>query len=147
VAKPAEDPLVAQAFDAKARHEELARAIAQLSPDEAAHFLHKLERGLRKRKIELAGYLTAMAVWLVAMVVAMVYFGTHDGSAIWVFALPFGLVGAVLYGFGSWGKRIASTPLEPPGDTAAVQAPPQPQLPPQSPQRSGAEPAEPTAKP
>jgi hypothetical protein len=109
VTQSAEDPLVAKAFDAR-KHEELARAVEQLSPDEAAFFLHKLEMALRKRKIQITGYLVAMVVWLVTMTVALVYAGMHDGFIGWVFLVPFGLVGAILYGFGRWAERVAKTP-------------------------------------
>jgi hypothetical protein len=105
----AEDPLVAKAFDSK-KHEDLARAIEQLSPDEAAFFLHKLEMAIRKRKIQLTGYLAAMAVWLVAMTMALVYTGMHDGFVAWVYVVPFGFVGAILYGFGRWAERVAQSP-------------------------------------
>ena len=106
----AEDPLVAQAFDTK-KHEDLARAIEQLSPEEAAFFLHKLERAIRKRKIQLTGYLVAMAAWLVGMTLALIYVGMNDGFTAWVFAVPFGAVGAILYGFGTWSERVAKAPL------------------------------------
>jgi hypothetical protein len=109
VNQSAEDPLVAQAFDPK-KHEDLARAIERLSSDEAAYFLHKLEHAVRKRKIQITGYLIAMAAWLVAMLGALVYFGTHEGFAIWVFVVPFALVGAILYGFGRWSERVGSAP-------------------------------------
>lgn len=109
MAPPTEDPLVAQAFDAK-KHEDLARAIERLTPDEAAFFLHKLEMAIRKRKIQITGYLVAMVVWLVGMMFALAYFGMHDGFVGWVFLLPFVLVGAVLYIFGRWGERVAKTP-------------------------------------
>ncbi len=112
VTQSAEDPLVAQAFDAN-KHAALARAIEDLSPDEAEFFLHKLERALRKRKIQITGYLAAMAVWLLAMTGALVYFGMHDGFVGWVFLLPFGLVGAVLYGFGRWAEHVGATPPPP----------------------------------
>lgn len=105
----AEDPLVSQAFDA-GKHEDLARAVENLSSDEAAFFLHKLEMALRKRKIQLTGYLAAMAVWLVAMTCALAYAGMHDGFIGWVFLVPFGFVGAILYGFGRWAERVANTP-------------------------------------
>lgn len=108
----AEDPLVAQAFDAQ-RHEDLARTVEKLSPDEAAFFLHKLEAAIRKRKIQLTGYLVAMGVWLVAMLFALAYTGTHDGFVGWVFLLPFGLVGAILYAFGKWAERVAKAPPRP----------------------------------
>jgi hypothetical protein len=106
---PAEDPLVAQAFDAK-KHEDLARAIEQLTPDEAAYFVEKLERALRKRKLQLTGYLVAIGAWLVGMILALAYHGTRDGFTAWVFVVPFGLVGVILYGFGAWSERIARLP-------------------------------------
>ena len=99
--------LVAKAFDAKHTNVDLARAIAGLSPEEAEFFLHKLERAFRKRKIQITGYLTAMAAWLIGMVLALAYFGTHDGFVVWVFVVPFGLVGAILYGFGRWAERVS----------------------------------------
>jgi hypothetical protein len=111
-AKDAEDPLVAQAFDAS-KHANLARAIEELSPDEAAFFLDKLERALRRRKIQITGYLAAMGAWLIGMVIALVYAGSHDGFVGWVFLVPFGLVGAILYGFGKWSVQVAKTPARP----------------------------------
>jgi hypothetical protein len=107
-----EDPLVTQAFDAK-KHEDLARAIQKLSPDEAAFFLHKLEMAIKKRKIQITGYLVAMVVWLAGMMFALAYYGMHDGFVGWIFLVPFGFVGIVLYTFGSWAERLARTPLPP----------------------------------
>jgi hypothetical protein len=110
VARSVEDPLVAKAFDRKQSHEELARAIAQLNPDEAAFFLHKLEMALRKRKIQLTGYLVAMVAWLVGMTLALIYFGMSDASTVWAFIAPFGIVGLILYGFGAWAERVGNRP-------------------------------------
>jgi hypothetical protein len=109
VSKPVEDPLVAQAFNAK-KHEDLARAIEKLSSEEAAFFLHKLEMALRKRKIQISGYLVAMVSWLVGMMFALAYTGMHDGFVGWVFIAPFGLVGLVLYVFGKWANRVSQRP-------------------------------------
>jgi hypothetical protein len=106
---PGEDPMVAQAFDA-AKHDELARAIEQLSPDEAAFFLWKLEVALRKRKVQLLGYLVAMVAWLVGMVLALLYYGMSSGFVGWVFIAPFAVVGIVLYIFGWWANKIGATP-------------------------------------
>ena len=39
-----------------------------------------------------------------------IYFGTHEGFVIWVFVIPFALVGAILYGFGRWSERVGSAP-------------------------------------
>ena len=109
---PDEDPLVAQAFDAD-KHDELARAVEQLSPEEAQYFLHKLEMALRKRKLHLLGYLVATAVWAIAMVFAFAYFGISKGFVGWVFLLPFGLVGLILYVFGKWANRVGNRPPPP----------------------------------
>jgi hypothetical protein len=109
VSRSSEDPLVAQAFDPK-KHEDLAHAIEQLSPEEAEFFLHKLESALRKRKIQLTGYLAAMAIWLITTTLALAYYGTHEGFVGWVFLVPFGFVGVILYAFGSWAERIAKRP-------------------------------------
>ena len=121
MARSVEDPLVAKAFDRTQSQEELARAIAQLSPDEAAFFLHRLEMALRKRKIQLGGYLVAMVSWLIGMTLALVYFGMNDWSAAWAFIVPFGAVGAILYGFGAWAERVANRP--PPGAPPAARPP------------------------
>jgi hypothetical protein len=102
--------MVAQAFDTK-KHEDLARAIEKLNPDEAAFFLHKLEMAIRKRKIQITGYLVAMGVWLVGMMFALAYFGMHDGFVGWVFLAPFGVVGLVLYVFGKWADAVSRTPF------------------------------------
>jgi hypothetical protein len=113
VTQSAEDPLVAQAFDPK-KHEDLARAIEKLSSDDAAYFLHKLECAIRKRKLQITGYLVAMGAWLVSMMLALVYFGTHEGNVLWVFVVPFALVGAILYGFGRWSERVGNQAGPPP---------------------------------
>jgi hypothetical protein len=118
VARSVEDPLVAKAFDRKQSQDELARAVAQLSPAEAAFFLHKLEMAMRKRKIQLGGYLVAMVAWLAGMVLALIYFGINGWSAAWAFLVPFGLVGAIMYGFGTWAERVARRP--PPAATGAT---------------------------
>jgi hypothetical protein len=116
VSKPApvEDELVAQAFDAD-KHENLARAVEKLNPDEAAFFLQKLEAAIRKRKIQILGYLVAMLIWLAGMMFALVWYGTHDGFVGWVFIAPFGFVGLILYAFGKWAERVgaAGAPSKP----------------------------------
>jgi hypothetical protein len=110
VTRSAEDPLVSQAFDAS-KHEDLARAIENLTSEEAQFFLHKLENAIRKRKIQLTGYLIALAVWLLTMIAAMFYcFFIVDGFVLWVFLIPFASVGAILYGFGRWSERAGNAP-------------------------------------
>jgi hypothetical protein len=101
------DELVDQAFDAD-KHDQLAEAVAKLTPEEAEFFVTRLEAALRKRKIQLFGYLTAMLVWLASMLVALAYVGMSQSGRFvgWVFLIPFGLVGAVLYGFGRWATAV-----------------------------------------
>ena len=109
--KAVEDPLVAKAFDAD-KHIELARAIEQLNPEEAAFFLEKLERAIRKRKIQITGYLVAMVVWLIGMAFALAYVGMASGFVGWVLVAPFGFVGIVLYVFGKWANHVANPPVK-----------------------------------
>jgi len=107
-----EDELVAKAFDAD-KHEELAQAIQSLNPEEAQFFLEKLERAVRKRKIQITGYLAAMLVWVVGMMISLMYYGMSNGGFIgWVFLMPFLGVGLVLYGFGKWADRVGNPPAK-----------------------------------
>jgi hypothetical protein len=102
------DPLVEKAFAKDfddAKQKQLLDAIGQLSPDEAAHFLAKLEVAFKKRKIQLVGYLVAMFAWLVGMLFALAYYGLASGFVGWVFLLPFAMVGLILYLFGKWADR------------------------------------------
>jgi hypothetical protein len=110
VARSPEDPLVAQLFDGSREHADIARAIEQLTPEEAAYFLHKLEAAYRKRKIQLSGYLVALVAWLVGMTMALIYFGMNDLSSAWAFLVPFGIVGVILYAFGAWSERVGRAP-------------------------------------
>jgi hypothetical protein len=102
-------PDVEHAFD-KDKHDELARAIEKLDPEQAAYFLFKLERSLRKRKLQLAGYLVAMFVWLAGMLFALAYYGMAQGFAGWVFLVPFALVGVILFAFGKWSEKVGAMP-------------------------------------
>lgn len=89
-----------------ASEDELAKAVSQLSPEEALFFLAKLEAVMNKRKLQLTGYLVALVVWLLAMFFAVAYYGTHDGFVGWVFLVPFALAGVILYAFGKWSEKV-----------------------------------------
>lgn len=91
---------------ATASESELASAVAQLSPEEALFFLAKLEAVMNKRKLQLTGYLVAFVTWLIGMFFALAYFGTHDGFVGWVFLVPFGVVGVILWVFGRWSEKV-----------------------------------------
>lgn len=105
--------MVAKAFDANA-HEDLARAVEQLTSDEAQFFLAKLEGAIRKRKIQISGYLLSMLLWIVGMMFGLAYYGTHNGFTGWVFIVPFGAVGLVLFFFGKWAERAGTVANPPP---------------------------------
>ena len=77
---------------------------------------------IRKRRIQLLGYLVAMIVWLLGMVGALVWYGTHEGFVGYVFIIPFGFVGIVLWAFGKWAAKV--------GAKAAPGLPTKPQSPP-----------------
>lgn len=104
--RPAEDPVVTKAFG-QGSEQDLAKAISQLSPREAEVFLRKLEAALRKRKIMLSGYVIAMVAWVVGMALALAYFGMASGFVVWVFLVPFAIVGAILWAFGWWAENAA----------------------------------------
>jgi hypothetical protein len=108
------EEMVDQAFDPK-KQDNLARAIEQLSPEEAQFFLDKLERAIRKRKIQLTGYLAAMVVWLIGMVTALYVYGSSpEGTFVgWVFIIPFAAVGIILVAFGRLSERAARADLPP----------------------------------
>lgn len=114
-----EIPNADDAFDVS-KQDAVEEAIKQLSREEAALFLHQLEMKLRKRKLQLAGYLVAMGLWLAGMLAALVVYGTASGFVGWVFLLPFALVGVTLWVFGKWGEKVGNTP-PPPDLVEAVQ--------------------------
>src|SRR5262245_960107 len=106
------DDMVEQIFDPK-KHDALAQAVEKLSPEEAQYFLDKLERAIRKRKVQLTGYLAAMVVWLIGMVTALYVYGSSpEGTFVgWVFIIPFAAVGIILVAFGKLSERVARADL------------------------------------
>src|SRR5258705_14018494 len=106
------DDMVEQAFDPE-RQDVLAEAIEKLSPEEAQYFLDKLERAVRKRKIQLTGYLAAIIMWLIGMVTALYVYGSSPEGAFVgrVFIVPFGAVAIVLIAFGRWSERAGKADL------------------------------------
>ena len=92
-----------------ARPDAIAEAVAKLRPEEAAFFLAKLEALMLKRKLQLTGYLVALVVWLLGMVGALVWYGTHDGFVGYVFVMPFMLAGVAIYAFGKWAEKIGKS--------------------------------------
>jgi hypothetical protein len=89
------------------RHQKIAAAIEQLSPEEALKVLDVLEREMRMRTIQLYGYIVSGIVLLVGMLGVLVYWGSvPEGTQVaWTVTLPFLLVGIILFTFGKWSKR------------------------------------------
>ena len=103
----APEALAERALDPK-NEADVAKAISQLSPEQAQHFVAVLERMIKRRRIQLIGYLVSLVVLLVGEVLALGYYGAvPEGSFVgWVFFLPFAAVGLVLFGFGKWSSRV-----------------------------------------
>lgn len=86
---------------------ELARALEQLSPDEAAMFVILVEKQLRKRRLELIGYALALLGFLVGMAFALVLYANREPGEFtgWAFLIPFMVVAAILLVFGRLSRR------------------------------------------
>jgi|GEM_PF-3448779 len=87
--------------------ERVEAAVANLPPDKAAELVALLEASIRRRKIELVGYLAAAGVLLVGMVIAIYAYGTaREGRFVgWVFMIPLALAGVVMILVGRAAKQ------------------------------------------
>lgn len=95
-----------------AEQDAIASAIQKLSPAEAEFFLHKLERSIAKRRVQLWGYLLALVAWAVGMFFALALYGAADPNSFraWYFLLPFAAIAVVLYAAGLLAERVAKAP-------------------------------------
>ncbi|HVK73199.1 MAG TPA: hypothetical protein VM734_07745 [Kofleriaceae bacterium] len=82
-------------------------AIANMPPEKAAELVAMLEDSLRRRKIELVGYLAAAVLLLVGMVLALWFYGSaSQGTFVaWVFLIPLALAGLVMTLVGRLARR------------------------------------------
>ena len=82
-------------------------AVEKLSPAEAAAVLEVLEKAMKRRKIQLWGYLVAAVVMVVGTLGALVWYGSQEEGTFvgWAFLLPLGLCGLVVFVFGKWSER------------------------------------------
>jgi hypothetical protein len=89
-------------------HPKLARELEELSPEEAAMFLALMNKALKKRRIQLAGYLLSLVFMLGGMLFALYTYSTREPGEFvgWALLLPFLLVGAVLLLFGRWSRSV-----------------------------------------
>jgi hypothetical protein len=94
--KPPEltDRLADPAFRAQ-----IEEGIKNMPPEKAAELVAMLEASLRRRRIELYGYIGAAVVLLVGMVVALYIYGAtdHGNFMSWIFLIPMGLAGGVMW--------------------------------------------------
>ncbi len=106
LAKRLEDP---------AFRDQIEQAIKNMPPEKAAELVAMLEESLRRRKIELYGYLGAALALLVGMVVALYIYGSADANQFvgWVFLIPLGLAGAIMWGVGRWAQKARKASKRP----------------------------------
>ena len=95
------------------KHDELAKAIEKLTPEEAAFFLWQA-RGGDAQAQDPADRLPRRdaACGSSAWCSRSSYYGTHDGFVGWVFLVPFALVGVILWAFGKWAEHRVGEPPE-----------------------------------
>jgi hypothetical protein len=90
--------------------ESLEEAIAKLTPEQADMFMRALALTMRKRRLMLVGNLLALLLTVIGMLFAFVAYGNREpGSFVgWVFLVPIGSAGFVLWFFGKLAKRAGS---------------------------------------
>ncbi len=98
---------------------EIEQAIRELPPDRAAELVAMLEASVRRRRIELYGYLLAAVVVIVGMIGALLIMGSvEDGRFVgWVFLVPLALAGLVMTVVGKRAKAGAPTTKPKPAAT------------------------------
>jgi hypothetical protein len=98
-ARELSDRLADPAFQA-----DIERAVRDLPPERAAELVEMLEGSIKRRKLELYGYLVAAAIVVIGMIVSLLIMGSApEGSFVaWIFLVPLALAGVVM----TWmGKR------------------------------------------
>ena len=87
--------------------ESLEEAIANLSPEQAEMFMRALSLTMRKRRLMLVGNLTALLIMIIGMFFAFAAYANRQPGAFaaWVFLVPFGSAGFVLWLFGKLAKH------------------------------------------
>jgi hypothetical protein len=85
---------------------EIEEGLRSMPPEKAAELVAMLEAALRRRRIELYGYIGAAVVLLFGMVGALYFYGAsdHGNFMAWIFLLPMGLAGLVMWLVGRWSR-------------------------------------------
>ena len=78
-----------------------------LTPEQEAAFQRALLRLRRRRQIQLTGYVVSLVVIVFGVLAGLVLFGRAPNVRLvgWVFLVPLGLAGAVLWFFGRWARK------------------------------------------
>lgn len=90
---------------------ELEEKLRELDPEQIKMFVLALGAAMRKRRILLLGYLTALLCVVLGLAFALIVWANHEpGTFIgWVFFIPFALAGGSLWVFGKLADRIQIT--------------------------------------
>ncbi len=83
---------------------QIEEGIRNMPPEKAAELVQMLEASLRRRRIELYGYIGAAVALLLGMVVALYIYGAsdHGNFMSWIFLVPMALAGLVMWLVGRW---------------------------------------------
>jgi hypothetical protein len=86
----------------------LARAIAELTPEQAANFERLLARAAKRRLILLVGYLLSLVVLLAGALWAFYIYGTSEPGSFraWVFLVPLAAMGLIFFAAGRLARRF-----------------------------------------
>lgn len=90
---------------------ELEEKLKGLSAEQIQLFVAALGQAMRKRRLMLLGYLTALLSIILGLVFALIVFANHEKGTFvgWVFFVPFILAGIALWIFGRLANRIKIT--------------------------------------
>ena len=100
------------------------KEIAQLTPEQAELFLRALELTMKKRRMMLFGYVSALVVILGGMIGALYVWAAYRHTFIaWVFLVPFACAGGLIILFGKLVKRIGKTASKTKASSASDRAP------------------------
>ena len=96
---------------------DIEQAVRDLPPERAAELVAMLEASMKRRKLELYGYLAAAAIVVIGMIGSLVFMGSvAEGKFTgWVFLIPMGLAGLVMWLVGKRaraGQRAAKEAAE-----------------------------------
>ena len=87
---------------------ELQKKLEELTPEQAEMFVRALDLAIRKRRMMLLGYVTALVALIAGLIVALYIYGSQErGSFVgWVFLIPAVGAATCLILFGKLAKRL-----------------------------------------